>query len=161
MWIFQGCIAPEIQHRYHKWPYSKGVAFGNKPKLWVSMLVFQGVASYIPIFILPIPPRILLQDNKHLGIRKHFFGFSSWRQPLWRPSIKQGTLYYQPKQCTKGNSLKITWINIHLYCLGSKKMREIPSTIHLQRDHPSIHPSIHRTSTSGSSELQLTEAVWQ
>ena len=30
---------------------------------------------------------------------------------------------------------------LHLHCLGSKKMEEFPSTIHLQRDHPSIHPS--------------------
>ncbi len=33
--------APEIQHRYQKWPYLKGVTF-SKPSFWVSMLVFGG-----------------------------------------------------------------------------------------------------------------------
>ena len=40
---------PEIEHRYQKWPYLKGVTF-SKPSFSVSMLVFRGVyGGYNPL----------------------------------------------------------------------------------------------------------------
>ena len=42
--MFQGGYTPEISHRYQKWPYFTRMSPFARPIIWVSMLVFGGVA---------------------------------------------------------------------------------------------------------------------
>ena len=156
MWIFQGCIAPEIQHRY-----IPQMAIFKRSHLWKQTktlgihVSFPGCSLIYSHLHASHSSNNLSSGQQTSCHSETLFRILILETTIWRPSIKQGTLYYQPKQCTKGNSLKITWINIHLYCLGSKKMREFPSTIPSSKG-PSIHPSyldlrVFRTPTYRSS----------